>query len=82
MREKNHYIKSLLSVVPSLGIQAVGIQADILLTAYVLVIARYRVQYGIYFSSLDFSSYFPSEENIEKSKREKYIHIVRVKCDN
>ena len=54
---------------------------------YVIVIARDRVQYEIYFPSSDiFVSLFsePSgEENNNKiSERGKYIHIVRVTCDN
>ena len=56
----------------------------IYLTIYVIVIARDRVQYEIYFPSSDiFVSLFSEplgEENNNKNIRTKYI--VRVTCDN
>ena len=54
---------------------------------YVIVIARDRVQYEIYFPSSDifvflFSEPLGEENNNKISERGKYIHIVRVTCDN
>ena len=54
---------------------------------YVIVIARDRVQYEIYFPSSDifvflFSEPSGEENNNKISERGKYIHIVRVTCDN
>ena len=54
---------------------------------YVIVIAWDRVQYGYIFRVLIFLfPYFPSPQarkiTTKISERGKYIHIVRVTCDN